>query len=58
MAKLMEQSLFKKNGKADGRDGLLCLFFTYYTSTSDLQPSTTIANQLPDQLFSTKIRTT
>ena len=28
------------------------------TSTSDLQPNTAIANQLPGQLVSTQIRTT
>ena len=30
---------------------------TMLSSTSDLQPSTAIANQLPGQLFSTQIRT-
>ena len=28
-----------------------------FTSTNDLQPSTAIANQLPDQLVPTQIRT-
>ena len=31
--------------------------YNYGTSTSDLQPSTAIANQLPDQLVPTQIRT-
>ena len=29
----------------------------FYYSTSDLQPSTAIVNQLPDQLVTTQIRT-
>ena len=35
----------------------VCMFIVYYTSTSDQQPSTAIANQLPGQLVSTEIRT-
>ena len=37
---------------------LLFLLLRYVTSTSDLQPSTAIANQLPSQIVSTQIRTT
>ena len=33
-------------------------FIIIITSTSDLQPSTAIANQLPSQIVSTQIRTT
>ena len=37
----------------------IAIYNYYLTSTSDLlQPSTAIANQLPDQLASTKIRNT
>ena len=36
---------------------LLFLLLGYVTSTSDLQPSTPPANQLPGQLVSTEIRT-
>ena len=38
----------------------VCIFiylFIYLSSTSDLQPSTPTANQLPGQLVSTEIRT-
>ena len=33
------------------------IIITIITSTSDLQPSTAIVNQLPGQLVSTEIRT-
>ena len=36
---------------------LLFLLLGYVTSTSDLQPSTPAANQLPGQLVSIEIRT-
>ena len=36
---------------------LLFFILGYVTSTSDLQPSTPSANQLPGQLVSTEIRT-
>ena len=36
---------------------LFFLLLGYVTSTSDLQPSTPPANQLPGQLVSTEIRT-
>ena len=36
---------------------LFLLLLGYVTSTSDLQPSTAIANQLPSQIFSTQIKT-
>ena len=45
------------------RDEILTAIFILFstwlltTSTSDLQPSTVIANQLPGQLVSTQIRT-
>ena len=34
------------------------MFVIVYNSSSDLQPSTALANQLPGQLVSTQIRTT
>ena len=36
---------------------ILCVIIIIITSTSDLQPSTPTANQLPGQLVSTEIRT-
>ena len=37
--------------------GYVIINFIIITSTSDLQPSTPTANQLPGQLVSTEIRT-
>ena len=37
--------------------GCLAIIIIIITSTSDLQPSTPTANQLPGQLVSTEIRT-
>ena len=37
---------------------LIIIIIIIITSTSDLQPSTPTANQLPGQLVSTEIRTT
>ena len=36
----------------------IIIFYYYITSSSDLQPSTALANQLPGQLVSTQISTT
>ena len=40
------------------RTGIIILIIIIITSSSDLQPSMALANQLPGQLVSTQIRTT
>ena len=58
---MLNSSMMNESAKVglyfSGRSELVDLYIIIITSTSDLQPSTAIANQLPGQLVSRQIRT-